>query len=62
MKIFTEDRKGKKLKIRFAQETRFGLPTCQTLRSWTQCLPGTGISLRALAVAERKSAGGRGID
>jgi hypothetical protein len=43
-----------KLKIKFAEETRFVVPARQfaQIRSWGQLLLGTRHSLRSLAMAE----------
>jgi hypothetical protein len=47
--------KGKimKLKIQFAEETHFDVPSLQTIKTWSQLLPGMRLLLRALAMAER---------
>jgi len=42
-----------KLKIKFSRETRFGVPTRQIFRTWTQLLSGTRLSVRLPASAER---------
>jgi hypothetical protein len=44
--------KTMKLKIRFAEEIRFDVPTRQNIRSWTQLLSGTQDSFHSLAIAE----------
>jgi hypothetical protein len=44
--------KTMKLKIKFGEEIRFGVPNRQIIRSWTQLLFGTQHSLRSLAMAE----------
>ena len=41
-----------KLKIQFGEEIRFAVPLRRWFRSWTQCLPGTKLSLRSLAWTE----------
>jgi len=43
----------KKLKIKFASETRFVVPTRQRIRTWRQLLSGTRLSFYLLAMAER---------
>jgi hypothetical protein len=50
------------LKIKFCKETRFVVPSRQTIRSWTQLLSGTRLSIRSLVMAERPKAGRRGTD
>lgn len=52
MKTATNKIKGLKLKIQFAQETRFVVPTRQTIRSWTQMLAAISLTMRELALAE----------
>jgi hypothetical protein len=42
-----------KLKIKFARETRFDVPTRQIFRAWSQLLSGTRLSLLLPASAER---------
>ena len=42
-----------KLKIQFAEETYFDVPNQQIIRTWVQLLPGSRVSLRALAMAEK---------
>jgi len=43
--------KAMKLKIKFAEEIRFNVPTRQNIRSWTQLLSGTQDSFHSLAMA-----------
>ena len=51
-----------KLKIKFGKETRFDVPARRPIHSWTQRLSGTGLSFRALAVAERPKLCKRHVD
>jgi len=48
-----QEEKMKKLKIKFAGETRFVVPTRQRIRTWSQLLSGTRLSFHSLAMAER---------
>jgi hypothetical protein len=43
----------KTLKIKFAGETRFAVPTRQRIRTWRQLLSSTRLSFHSLAMAER---------
>jgi hypothetical protein len=51
-----------KIKIQFAKEVRFVVPSTQTIRSWTQLLFGTPQSVHSLVMAERPKPGRRGAD
>jgi hypothetical protein len=51
-----------KLKIQFGEETHFDVRTLQAIKTWVQLLPGTRLSLRALAMAERSKPIKRRID
>jgi hypothetical protein len=51
-----------KLKIRFAGETRFGVPTRQIFRTWKQLLSGTRLSFHSAAMAKRSEPAGRGTE
>jgi hypothetical protein len=42
-----------KLKVQFSKAARQYLPPRQMIRTWTQQLPGTRTTVRALAMAER---------
>lgn len=57
MSVKQVNKQGKqmRLKIKFGRETRFDIPIQSRLviRSWTQVLPGTRLSLRSLAMAEQ---------
>jgi hypothetical protein len=55
-----KERNIMKLKITFGKETRFGVPTRQIIRTWTQLLFGTRHSLHSLAMAERPKPGWSG--
>jgi len=55
-------KKMKKLKIKFARETRFDVPTRQRIRTWRQLLSGTRLSFHLLAMAERPKPGKRHAD
>jgi hypothetical protein len=46
-----------KLKIQFAEETRFDVPTRKNIRTWTQLLFGTRHSFHSLAMAEQPKPG-----
>ena len=59
---FTKEMKITKLKIQFAEETRFGVPTRQIIRTWKQLLSGTRLSIHSPAMAERPKPGRRGTD
>jgi hypothetical protein len=41
-----------KLKVQFGEETRFGVPKRQIIRTWLRLLPMMRLSLRTLAMAE----------
>jgi hypothetical protein len=45
------------LKIKFAMETRFDVPTRQIFRTWRQLLSGTQLSVRLPAKPERPKPG-----
>jgi len=64
MKTFTTTKmKNRTLKIQFEKVTRFSVPPRQAaIRSWTQRLFGTRLSLRALAMAERPKYCGGHVD
>jgi hypothetical protein len=51
-----------RIKIRFAEETRFDVPNRQIIRTWTQRMSGTRLSFRALAMTERPKRCRRKID
>jgi len=51
-----------KLKIKFAKEIRFDVPTRQIFRTWGQLLSGTRLSERLPARAERPRPRRRGSD
>jgi hypothetical protein len=51
-----------KAKIKFGKETRFDVPTRQVFRTWRQLLSGTRLTLRLLAMAERRRPRRRGSD
>jgi hypothetical protein len=44
--------KAMKLKIKFSEETRFGVPNRRVICSWKQLLFGTQHSVRSLVMAE----------
>jgi hypothetical protein len=44
--------KAMKLKIKFAEETRFDVPNRQIIRSWKQLLFDTQHSVHSLVMAE----------
>jgi hypothetical protein len=50
------------LKIQFAEETRFGVPTRQIFRTWKQLLSGTRLSFHSLAMAKRPKLDSRGTE
>jgi hypothetical protein len=51
-----------KIRIKFAEETRFDAPVRPMIRHWTQYLFGTQYSIRSLALAELPKSGRRGND
>lgn len=59
MKTFAKETNEMKLKVQFSEAARLDLPNRQIIRTWTQKLPGTRLTVRALAMAERPKPCGR---
>jgi hypothetical protein len=53
MNKFIREKNIMKLRIKFARETRFVVPTRQRIRTWRQLLSGTRLCFHSVAMAEQ---------